>query len=143
MTKTDLIAMAESTAKAQGVDPALLKALCHHESVDWQVWAVRYEPAFYEKYTKPMALSDTEEYTRAISYGLTQIMGETAREFGFKGKYLAELLDPAVNLQYGCQKLARCLKQHPGDVRAALNAYNGGGNQQYPDLVLQHLGEYQ
>jgi soluble lytic murein transglycosylase-like protein len=72
-----------------------------------------------------------------------QIMGETARELGFKGTYLTELCDPIVGLEYGCRKLGACIEKHPGDTRAALLAYNGGSNPAYPDLVLRLLPKYQ
>lgn len=138
-----LIQIAKATATAKGLDPALVCAVCEHESGGWNPWAVRFEPKFYERYTKPMSLTDTEEYTRAMSFGLMQTMGEVARELGFKGKYLTELCDPVVSLEYGCRKLAQCLQKHDGDVRAALLSYNGGGNPQYPDLVLRNLEKYQ
>lgn len=139
MTRDGLMQLAENAAAAHGLDPALVKAVCHHESGNWQPWAIRYEPGFYSRYIEKMAgLSATEKTARAFSYGLMQIMGQTARELGFDGEYLAELLDPVINIEYGCRKLAKCLERTYGDVPAALLQYNGGGNPSYPNLVLQH-----
>ncbi len=60
MTRDQLIAMAKTAAEAHGIDPALLCALVHHES-GWNTWAVRFEPAFYERYVQSMkGLSPTE-----------------------------------------------------------------------------------
>ena len=142
MTKDQLIVMAKEAAAAHGIDPALVCAVCHHESAGWKRWAVRYEPGFYRRYVQSMDLRETEKITRSTSYGLMQVMGQVAREFGFHGEYLSELLDPRTNLAYGCRKLADCLTKTKGDVRAALMRYNGGGIPNYPDLVLRHIDQY-
>lgn len=147
MTKGEMIEVARLTAAKHSLDPILVCALCHHESGNWNSWAMRYEPAFYTRYMEKQRLRDTEKYARAFSYGLTQIMGQTAREFGFAGNYLSELFDPATNLEFGCRKLAHCFKRAvaeaaPDITRSALFKYNGGGLKEYPDLVLKHFKEY-
>ena len=141
--------IAIATANAQGIDPVLVQAVCHHESGNWRTWAGRYEPAFYSRYIEPMVKVktfglcsvDTERTWRATSFGLMQIMGQTAREFGFEGEFLTQLCDPHAGIEFGCRKLARCLKLKSG-VRAALLSYNGGGDLDYPDKVLAHMEEY-
>jgi soluble lytic murein transglycosylase-like protein len=143
IARSDLIAIAKAAALVAALDPSLACALCHHESANWQLYAVRYEPAFYEHYISSMkGLSATEMQLRATSFGLTQIMGQTARELGFDGTYLTELFEPGVNVKVGFMKLTRCINRHPDDVRAALLEYNGRNNPQYPDLVLAHYGDY-
>src|SRR5262245_59806469 len=98
MERAAMIALAKAAAARHGLDPALVCAICHHESEGWQPWAFRYEPAFYAKYIEVMvSLPATEKRARAFSYGLMQIMGQVAREQGFTGKSLGELFDPAVN----------------------------------------------
>jgi soluble lytic murein transglycosylase-like protein len=103
-------------------------------------WAVRYEPGFLARYVMPQykagKLDITETYCRAMSWGLLQIMGETARELGFEGKYLSELCDPPVGIKFGCLKLAACLKRTKGDINAALEQFNGGDNLNYAAEVL-------
>jgi soluble lytic murein transglycosylase-like protein len=142
MKLDELIQLARNVSAQFGLDPALVCAMCEHESNGWDTWAIRYEPAFYQKYVEPMNLSETEKHARSFSYGLMQVMGQVAREYGFNGKYLTELCDPELNLIYGCKKLARCMKLAKGDVREALLKYNGGGNPKYPDLVLHYYSKY-
>lgn len=124
------------------LDPALICAVCEQES-SWNPWAMRYEPAFYQRYIQPMFAQPTTEATaRATSYGLMQVMGEVARELGFSGPYLSELCDPDTGISFGCKKLAQCLKAQPNTF-AALMAYNGGGNGQYAQQVLNRMAKYQ
>lgn len=144
ISRNQLIGMARITAGAHHIDPALVCSICHHESANWNPWAARYEPRFYSHYVAPLeGLSETEKTLRATSFGLMQVMGQVAREFGFNGDYLTELLDPVHGLEYGCRKLARCLDRSGGDVRSALLLYNGGGDKTYPDKVLKHMTAYQ
>ncbi len=141
MNQDQLILIAKRAAEAHQIDPALVCAVCAHES-KWNFWAVRYEPAFYDRYVKSMVLRETEKQTRATSFGLMQIMGQVARELGFGRDYLTELLDPETNVEYGCQKLHHCLDRTAGDVNKALLLYNGGGSPEYPSLVLAHINNY-
>lgn len=126
-------------------------AVCEHEST-WNTWAVRFEPAFEARYIKPAIPSSptTLELTKAMSFGLMQIMAQTAIELGFQGRYMTELCDPDVGVEYGCIKLHKCLSIHPPtkdndgnpDYSTALLAYNGGSDPKYPGLVLQFLEKY-
>lgn len=135
-------AIAVTIAKKYGIDAPLVLSVCHHES-NWDPWAVRFEPAFFDRYISSMKLlSDTEKTERAFSFGLMQVLGQVAREFGFTGKYLTELCEPAVGIEYGCRKLAKCLKAHNGAVTDALLSYNGGAYKEYPEKVLQHYDHY-
>ncbi len=143
MTKQDLENIAVKVAIDKGIDPALVCAVCAHESGGWDQHAFRYEPAFYSRYIEKMAgLSETEKHLRASSMGLMQVMGQVAREFGFDEKNLATLLDPYNSIIWGCKKLKRCLDKNGGNTQAALLEYNGGGNANYPDLVAIHYKDY-
>lgn len=141
MTLPDLIALAKSIAIAHQLDPALVCAVCDHESV-WDPWAVRYEPAFEKRWDPTVGLTPTEHYGRAVSYGLGQIMGEVARELGFAGKYLTELCDPATGLEFMCRKLARCVASFT-DKKAALERYNGGSDLTYAATVIALIPKYE
>lgn len=138
----DLEKKVREVAAAHGLDPALVCAVVHNES-SWEPWATRYEPGFYRRYIEPLTgVGDTEKQSRAFSYGLMQIMGQTAREFGFTKKFLVELCDPAQNLEFGCRKLKQCMDRANGNVTQALLLYNGGADKAYPDRVLRYLERY-
>lgn len=143
MRREDLQTIAVAAALNHGLDPALVCSVIAHESDGWQQYAVRYEPGFYRRYIESMkGLGDTEKTMRATSFGLMQVMGQVAREQGFDGKYLTELLEPLNALTHGCRRLKRALDKNGGDVPAALLDYNGGGNANYPDLVMAHYKDY-
>lgn len=139
-TREALEEAARLAATNHNLDPALVMAVVEQES-NWNPWAIRYEPAFYERYTKPMHLTDTEEYSRAISWGLMQIMGETARELGYKGP-IAKLCEPDIGLDWGCLLLANKMKAKGDDLVESLLAYNGGGSLKYPDEVIARIDKY-
>lgn len=134
--------MAFTAAQNAGLPIPLVMSVCEQES-NWQPWSIRFELGFYGRYISSMkGLSQTEMYARAFSYGLMQVMGQTAREFGFDGAYLSELLDPATGLKYGCKKLSREMDKANGSVAAALLGYNGGGNADYPAQVMARMEKY-
>ena len=143
---TPLYNLAVQTAKAHQLDPALVCAVVEQESA-WSQWAMRYEPAFFARYVAPQytanKFSASEAYGRAFSWGLMQIMGEVAREFGYAGAFLANLCDPVVGLEFGCRKLGKCLENAGGDVTKALLAWNGGSNPQYAVQVMSRIAAYQ
>src|SRR5579864_8905025 len=132
MANPALVSLAKAQASQLLLDPALVCAVCEQESF-WRPSAVRFEPAFEARYIHPALpqAPTTLELTKAISFGLMQIMGETAIEFGWKGDFLTELCVPEVGLLYGCKKLRRCCDRL-SQVSDALLAYNGGGNPNYP-----------
>jgi soluble lytic murein transglycosylase-like protein len=99
----------------------------------WHRNAIRYEPAFFERYVKDLSVSDTEKIARSTSWGLLQIMGQVAREHGFQGHFLTDLLEPATNLDLACRILKKRYNE-TGSWFGALAAYNGGlgGNRKPP-----------
>jgi soluble lytic murein transglycosylase-like protein len=141
MTRDEMISLAKTMAAAHGLDPTLVCAVCEHES-SWIPWASKSEPTFVKDYLLKLKLSPTETFLGGTSLGLMQVLGRVARECGFTGKNLTELCDPATGLEYGCIKLAKCVAAHPGDLRAALLEYNGGGDPSYPDHVLPLMSKY-
>lgn len=77
---------------------------------------------------------DQEWWGQSASWGLQQVMGAVAREYGFRGLYLTQLCDVKTNLDIGCAVLSRLMAWAQGDVDQALSAFNGGrgGNSQRP-----------
>jgi soluble lytic murein transglycosylase-like protein len=136
-------ALVSKWAAKYGLDVAMVCAVCEQES-SWNPWAVRFEPAFEARYIKPAltAAPTTKELTEAMSFGLMQIMGQVAIEQGFTGRFLTELCDPEVGIDYGCRKLQKCFATHGADVTGLL-AYNGGGNKDYGLQVLARVSKYQ
>ena len=88
----------EDAAKAQSLDPKLLRAMIGQES------------AF-----RPCAVSAKG------AQGLMQLMPETAAELG-----VANPFDPKQNLDGGARYLEQLLEKYKGDLPQALGAYNAG-----------------
>jgi soluble lytic murein transglycosylase-like protein len=139
-TVTGRLALVTPIALKYGLEPSLVAAVCEQES-EWEPGAVRFEPAFLQRYIAPMKLlSFLESLDRSTSWGLMQIMGQTAKEFGYAGD-LPALRDPATAVIYGCKKLQKCFLVH-GDRETALLAYNGGSNHLYPQQVIARIAHY-
>ena len=141
----EIIDLARQIAAEHSLEPALVCAVIEQESA-WNPWAVRYEPGFLARYVAPLytagKLSATEAYTRAMSWGLMQVMGHVAREFGFEESSLAELCEPAIGIEFGCRILSKRVARAKGDVPTALLAWNGGASPNYPAEVLARKRNY-
>ena len=139
------IAIAQRYAGAHSLDPALVCAVIEQES-SWNPWAMRYEPAFFAKYVAPLytnnKVSATEAYARGFSWGLMQVMGQVAREFGCDAPFLSALCDPEQGIAIGCKVLRRKFDAMAGDTTRALLAWNGGGNPAYASQVLARRPHY-
>jgi soluble lytic murein transglycosylase-like protein len=144
MTRDELILLARKVADQHGLHQATVCAIAEQES-DWDPWATRYEPAFYIKYIQSYeaahAFDITEGRGRAFSWGLGQVMGQTAREHGYKGP-LAAICDPQTGLDLLCTVYAHKASVTSGNMKAALAAYNGGSNLLYADQVVARMGKY-
>ena len=143
MNREELIQLIMAMAWQANLQPALVLAVVEQES-NFQPWAIRYEDGFYRRYIQPLILkgevkSDTEARARATSWGVMQVMGQVAREIGFKGKYLSELCDPPIGIYFGCRHLSHKLTLSTGDIKRTLLSYNGGANQKYPDEVIAKM----
>jgi soluble lytic murein transglycosylase-like protein len=163
MPTAALLALARDAAAQHALDPALVCAIVEQESA-WDPHAIRYEPAFRQRYVARLGLPPTEEIARSISWGLMQVMGQVAREHGFASKFLAALCDPATALDVGCTVFAAKLRaanntarlagpsEDPGQPGGAMNRdvivralalWNGGANAAYAAQVLARLANYQ
>lgn len=143
-TPSPFIVLAKQIATEHELDPILVCAVIEQES-SWDPWAIRYEPGFLHKYVAPLytagQFSVTEAYTRSMSWGLGQVMGQTARELGFDRPCLTELCDPEIGIEFLCRKLKKCFAK-TSDPTIALLAYNGGSNPQYAVEVLPRQQKY-
>src|SRR5690242_15899830 len=111
--------LAQQKAQVYKLPDVLICAIVEQESA-WNTWAIRYEPAFFDRYISKLNLpNETEAHARAFSWGLMQTMGQVAREHGFHGP-LSALCDPDNGLEMGCKIFAAKLDSARGDVDRAL-----------------------
>lgn len=141
MNRLEAIGLARSVAVKFAVPVALFCGLIEQES-NYDNWAIRFEPAFLKKYVEPLGLPATETYARSTSWGPGQVMGQVAREMGYKGP-LPQLCEWEIGLAMAAGKLKKELSKAAGDERKALLGYNGGANLSYPDEVLTKAKQYE
>lgn len=152
MIDDSIILLVKEIAPNYSLDPALVCAIVEQES-DGDTWATRFEQAFYNRYIAPIfalgppgssRITDpTEAIHRATSWGLMQVMGETAREapVNYYGP-LPALCDPNAGITVGCKVLQHKLSLASGDVAKALELWNGGADLAYPGQVLARVAPY-
>ncbi len=146
------IKLIKKYSKEFNLNPILITAMCLHESYG-ESYIVRFEPMW--RYHTEVAVfarankisKETESVLQAMSFGLMQIMGGTAREMGYNG-LLTMLVKPELSLYYGCKYFARKKQIYKNSVPDALAAYNAGiakqdktgkfVNQKYVDHVMGH-----
>jgi hypothetical protein len=149
----DIDSLIVATVGKYRLPPEIVRAMVVQESTD-NTCAIRFEQGFYDRYLKgktpnfrPEGCSwNTERVGRAVSWGLLQVMGETARCNGFRG-WFPELCQPAVGLEWGCLYLSRLRDRFlaKGGWEVVVRAYNGGsGNafntaNTYPAEVLARI----
>jgi len=90
------------------ITPELVVAIAHTES-GLNPYAVRYEPKYRWLYrpdeVKPEDCSiETEKILQKTSWGVMQVMGAVAREYGYVG-WLTQLLDIHQSVLYGVKHL--------------------------------------
>lgn len=123
------------------LDRDLLRAQVSVES-GFDAFAFRYEDAYFERYLRDKETRGSRYGPlAACSYGLLQIVLETALEAGFTDRP-ETLFIPRVGLAWGAQYLAACLSHTSGSYPAALARYNGRGAAAslYADRVLAVAG---
>ncbi len=145
--------LARDMAPRFGLDPDIVCAMVTVESYG-NNWAVRFEPKYkylelpLSKWAANISTSEeTEENMQKSSFGLMQVMGGVARQYGFYG-HLANLCDPTTGLYYGCKHLKAKFDRYK-EERDAVAAYNAGSvsklkdgsytNQGYVDKVFKRV----
>lgn len=127
-------------ALAHDLRPDIVMALITKES-HANPFANRLEPHYVERLAKkerhelsgwvPQSSQvpnlDTEKNNRSMSWGLMQIMGDTARWIGrVEDPFLTILIDPERNIDVGCRVLSYYLGKENGNYTRALARYNAG-----------------
>ena len=136
------------------LDPLLVASIIQVESAG-NTYAMRYEPAWrYHYYAREISQNvgsslETENKGQATSWGLMQVMGTVAREYGFKG-WFSQLCEPELGLKYGCLHLKKKFEKY-GSMDKAVAAYNAGNvryqksgifvNERYVDKVMRFFRE--
>lgn len=131
-----VVEMAREAAIRHRLDPNWVYAVIQTES-SGLISAIRYEPnwrylvrpSFYAEQLKITA--ETETQLQKFSYGLMQVMGSVARQYGYPDQ-LPLLLEPFRALEYGCKHLANFRKRFPTG-RDWIAAYNAGSPRKNPD----------
>jgi soluble lytic murein transglycosylase-like protein len=127
----------ESTAMQYHLPASLLAGVIQEES-RFEPWATRAEPRYlrnrkvrrfavrWSKSHGGLPNTYTEQSDRSRSYGLMQVMGETAREQGFAAPYLAALYLPRNAIEHGAMLLKHLMARYRNDTLSAISAYNQG-----------------
>jgi soluble lytic murein transglycosylase-like protein len=140
MEQGELITLAKSIAASMGLYPPLICAIIEREST-WRTDVTRYEAAYKIKYVDPKHYPETEATLRSTSWGLMQILGDSARVAGCTGN-LQELIDPNLNLYWGCLWFIHKMLQAKGIIDIALEDWNGGSNKNYYSEVEGFMPKY-
>lgn len=153
-----IASLIDDAASHYDLNRDVVAAVIYQESRG-NIWAIRYEPRFYDRHLAHKKRGDlcgyvprgaptlrTELVSRATSFGLMQIMGETARWRGYKARYLSSLLNPATNIDFGCRYLRYLLnlstaKTEQEQYSTALEKYNG--SKEYPKIIFRLIDEKQ
>ncbi len=124
--RTPYPALIGKIASTYQLDPDLLEAQVIVES-SGDPTAFRYEPAFFKHYIVGNGLAKGLHFgpLAACSFGLLQILLETALEDGFEGRP-EDLFQPQIGLDCGARRLRKLRDLAGGNPHAMLAAYNGG-----------------
>jgi soluble lytic murein transglycosylase-like protein len=127
----------DESAWEVGVDRYLVAAIAWKET-DYNPTATRYEPEFKKRYIDKISNNDLyklcpglepenillERTNRATSWGLMQIMGQTARELGLTQPDMSFWLQGYMGVYYGVKYLDKKLQKY--ELPDAISAYNAG-----------------
>lgn len=136
----------ETSAASLAIDYSIFASIIYAES-EGNKWAHRFEPQFYEDHLKDLTRTTLSGYVpphlpniatelrdRAYSYGLCQILGETARsKLHFNHDDLSELFEPELNVMLGATYLAQLIAEYvwikdPEErMKAVVKRWNGTG----------------
>lgn len=150
-------------SELNGVKPEVVAAIIFQESKGNPI-AYKPEKGFTHLYLDPKTKEELggfwpspvpdeegERWARGASWGLMQIMGQTARETGLKSQYLTALMIPDINIAIGTTYFKRLLNKQKGfppdeAYFRALTAYNAGNpnserGKKYAATILDHIAK--
>ena len=115
-----------------GMSASLLTAIIKNES-RFQMKARAFEKNAYPSIQRRSPKA-SDARALSTSYGLTQVLGETARGWGISVRELQS--DPELQVHLGGLELGRCLRREHGSQFWALACYNAGARshrRDYPE----------
>jgi len=113
----------KKVSEEYGLDWKLVYAILMQESMENEK-AVRFEKEFFKRYLDKLDLPMMEKLKRSFSYGLMQIMGQTAREIGFQDDF-EYLFNPETNIRWACKYLKKLFDELKSEM-LVISAYNCG-----------------
>lgn len=136
------------------IDPLIIASMIMVES-SGNACAIKHEPGWDYVWKEQIfeelvgSYFPTEREGQKTSWGLMQVMGTVAREYGFRG-WFPELCDPKIGIYYGVKYFKSQLERY-GTIENAISAYNWGSveltpgrmykNQRYVDKVMRYYRE--
>ncbi len=150
MTREEIKSLLKAKAK-RPIDIDLMTAIILTES-SGNPDRVCFEPHIHSFTKAPLFAKKfgmdqkTEENLQMMSWGLCQLMGNTARDIGYEGNLL-KLLDPEINVIWGMEFFWRKSRRYE-DKSDLIASYNAGTpmmvgavykNQDYVNKVLSNL----
>lgn len=145
LTKQVLCDLARTAGTTEGLPWELIYAVCLTES-GGNEFAIRHEAHY--RWVLGDNLTPGEYIGQKTSWGLMQVMGAVAREYGFTDQFSA-LWEPSIGIKYGVKHLKRLYAKH-GKWPQTIAAYNAGTpqlvdgkfkNQAYVDKVLAYWSD--
>lgn len=140
----NIFKIVKEKAEKYELDPLLILCIiCQESNGNQYAFRVEWE-RITRRFTYPLTgfkpdigvTRITERVLRSCSFGYMQILGDTARDFGYKDLYLTSLFEAGTNIDLGCRIFKKYYLDKNMDVTKTLLRYNGGGNLQYPKEVL-------
>lgn len=107
-------------------------------------YAIRFEPGwkYFLEVDAHAKLNhqtyETEKTAQATSWGLTQIMGSVARQYGYR-ESIAGLVRPELNIEIGARHLSGFWRKY-GNMQDAVAAYNAGSPRRSQDGRYENQG---
>ena len=141
MVEERIISLIKKYAEKHGLTPDIVYGVIMQESNGDQ-FSVRYEKNYKwledpEKHKPIICSLDTEIMFQKTSFGLMQMMGGVFRELGFRGWLSKAMIEPCIQLDYGCKFLANKIVKY--GFMGGICSYNSGsprlnGQNQYLNI---------
>ncbi len=142
--KLETLELIKKYASEYDLDNKIVYGVVMQESRGDQ-FAVRYEKHYKwiedpKKHKPNICSTDTEIELQKMSFGLMQMMGGVFRQLGFEGWLTKVMIDPYIQLDYGCRFLARKIKRY--GLKGGVCSYNSGSPIMDSHNEYRNIGYY-